>query len=113
MPPRRAAQDASRLRASAERGWRSWKIPSSSVSSAGTGPPFLTLPPAAGSAPSTRSSVSSAGRTDLFGSPATRVVCSVGTEMGQIIVADVNAPRIAEVLADDRVMLGKLIGEEA
>jgi len=37
----------------------------------------------------------------------------VDTEVGQIIVADVNHPRIAELLAPDRVALGKLIRKEA
>jgi isocitrate lyase len=36
----------------------------------------------------------------------------VNTEVGQIIVADVNAPRIAELLAPDRVALGRLIRKE-
>jgi len=36
----------------------------------------------------------------------------VNTEVGQIIVADVNHPRIAELLAADRVSLGKLIRKE-
>ena len=34
------------------------------------------------------------------------------TEVGQIIVADVNHPRIAELLAPDRVALWKLIRKE-
>jgi isocitrate lyase len=37
----------------------------------------------------------------------------VNTEVGQIIVADVNQPRIAELLAPDRDALGKLIRKEA
>lgn len=37
----------------------------------------------------------------------------VNTEVGQIIVADVNHPRINELLASDRQMLGKLIRKEA
>ncbi|HEX7616326.1 MAG TPA: isocitrate lyase ICL2 [Thermoanaerobaculia bacterium] len=36
----------------------------------------------------------------------------VDTEVGQIIVADVNHPRIAELLAPDRVALGRLIRKE-
>jgi isocitrate lyase len=36
----------------------------------------------------------------------------VNTEVGQIIVADVNHPRIAELLAADRVALGRLIRKE-
>lgn len=36
----------------------------------------------------------------------------VDTEVGQIIVADVNAPRIAELLAPDRAALGRLIRKE-
>ena len=36
----------------------------------------------------------------------------VNTEVGQIIVADVNHPRITELLAPDRVALGKLIRKE-
>ncbi len=36
----------------------------------------------------------------------------VTTEVGQIIVADVNHPRIAELLAPDRQALGKLIRKE-
>jgi isocitrate lyase len=36
----------------------------------------------------------------------------VNTEVGQIIVADVNAPRIAELLAPDRAALGRLIRKE-
>jgi len=34
------------------------------------------------------------------------------TEVGQIIVADVNHDRITELLAADRVALGKLIRKE-
>jgi len=37
---------------------------------------------------------------------------AVNTEVGQIIVADVNHPRIAELLSPDRVALGKLIRKE-
>jgi isocitrate lyase len=37
----------------------------------------------------------------------------VDTEVGQIIVADVNHPRIAELLAPDRAALGRLIRKEA
>ena len=37
----------------------------------------------------------------------------VTTEVGQIIVADVNPERIAELLAPDRVALGKLIRKES
>jgi isocitrate lyase len=40
------------------------------------------------------------------------IYAGVETEVGQIIVADVNAPRIAELLAPDRVALGKLIRKE-
>ncbi|HYN22588.1 MAG TPA: isocitrate lyase ICL2 [Thermoanaerobaculia bacterium] len=36
----------------------------------------------------------------------------VNTEVGQIIVADVNPPRIAELLAPDRQALGRLIRKE-
>ncbi len=36
----------------------------------------------------------------------------VDTEVGQIIVADVNHPRIAELLAPDRAALGRLIRKE-
>jgi isocitrate lyase len=36
----------------------------------------------------------------------------VDTEVGQIIVADVNHPRITELLAPDRVALGRLIRKE-
>ena len=41
------------------------------------------------------------------------IFSDVHDEVGQIIVADVNAPRIAELLAADRVALGKLIRKEA
>jgi isocitrate lyase len=37
------------------------------------------------------------------------IFSTVSTEVGQIIVADVNAERIAELLAADKVALGKLI----
>jgi isocitrate lyase len=37
----------------------------------------------------------------------------VDTEVGQIIVADVNHPRITELLAPDRAALGRLIRKEA
>jgi isocitrate lyase len=40
------------------------------------------------------------------------IFSSVTTEVGQIIVADVNRERIAELLAPDRVALGKLIRKE-
>jgi len=40
------------------------------------------------------------------------IYSEVNTEVGQIIVADVNAPRIAELLEPDRVALGKLIRKE-
>ena len=36
----------------------------------------------------------------------------VNTEVGQIIVADVNRPRIAELLAPDREALWRLIRKE-
>jgi isocitrate lyase len=36
----------------------------------------------------------------------------VNTEVGQIIVADVNATRVAELLAPDRAALGRLIRKE-
>jgi isocitrate/methylisocitrate lyase len=36
----------------------------------------------------------------------------VNTEVGQIIVADVNRPRIEELLAPDRVALGRMIRKE-
>ena len=38
---------------------------------------------------------------------------AVTTEVGEIIVADVNAARIAELLAPDRVALGQLISKES
>jgi isocitrate lyase len=41
------------------------------------------------------------------------IYSAVNTEVGQIIVADVNTPRVAELLAADRVALGKLIRKEA
>jgi hypothetical protein len=37
----------------------------------------------------------------------------VNIEIGQIIVADVDHARIAALLEDDRVLLGKLIRKEA
>ncbi len=40
------------------------------------------------------------------------IFTEVDTEVGQIIVADVNAPRIAELLAPDRGALGRLIRKE-
>ncbi|MGC8724618.1 MAG: isocitrate lyase ICL2 [Acidobacteriota bacterium] len=40
------------------------------------------------------------------------IFSEVKTEVGQIIVADVNHPRIAELLAPDRVQLSKLIRKE-
>ena len=40
------------------------------------------------------------------------IFSEVNTEVGQIIVAEVNASRIAELLQPDRVMLGKLIRKE-
>ncbi len=40
------------------------------------------------------------------------IFSEVKTEVGQIIVADVNHPRIAELLAPDRIQLGKLIRKE-
>ncbi len=40
------------------------------------------------------------------------IFSEVKTEVGQIIVADVNPARIAELLAPDRVQLGKLIRKE-
>jgi isocitrate lyase len=40
------------------------------------------------------------------------IFSEVATEVGQIIVADVNAARIAELLAPDRVALGRLIRKE-
>ncbi len=36
----------------------------------------------------------------------------VTTEVGEIIVADVNAARVAELLAPDRVALGQLISKQ-
>jgi isocitrate lyase len=41
------------------------------------------------------------------------IFSAVNTEIGQIIVADVNHVRIAELLAPDRVALGKLIRKES
>ncbi len=41
------------------------------------------------------------------------IFSEVATEVGQIIVADVNAERIAELVAPDRLALGKLIRKEA
>jgi isocitrate lyase len=41
------------------------------------------------------------------------IFSEVTTEVGHIIVADVNKQRIAELLAEDRVALGKLIRKEA
>jgi isocitrate lyase len=41
------------------------------------------------------------------------IFTEVTTEVGQIIVADVNHPRIAELLSPDRVALGRLIRKEA
>ncbi len=40
------------------------------------------------------------------------IFSEVATEVGQIIVADVNAARIAELVAPDRLALGKLIRKE-
>ncbi len=40
------------------------------------------------------------------------IFTGVDTEVGQIIVADVNAPRIAELLQPERTALGKLIRKE-
>jgi len=40
------------------------------------------------------------------------IYAAVNTEVGQIIVADVNPARIAELLAPDRVALGRLIRKE-
>jgi isocitrate lyase len=40
------------------------------------------------------------------------IFSDVQTEVGQIIVADVNRARIAELLAPDRVALGRLIRKE-
>jgi len=36
----------------------------------------------------------------------------VSTEVGQIIVADVHAPRIVDLLTPDGVALGKLIAKD-
>ncbi len=41
------------------------------------------------------------------------IFSEVNTEVGQIIVADVHPPRIAELLEADRVALGKLIRKES
>jgi hypothetical protein len=41
------------------------------------------------------------------------IFSEVNTEVGQIIVADVNKARIAELLEPDRVKLWKLIRKEA
>ena len=41
------------------------------------------------------------------------IFSTVGTEVGEIIVADVDQARTAELLAPDRVKLGKLIRKEA
>ncbi|MGE5232687.1 MAG: isocitrate lyase ICL2 [Acidobacteriota bacterium] len=41
------------------------------------------------------------------------IFATVGTEVGEIIVADVDQARIAELLQPDRVKLGKLIRKEA
>ena len=41
------------------------------------------------------------------------IFSQVDTEVGQIIVAEVNHPRIAELLAPDRAALGRLIRKEA
>jgi isocitrate lyase len=40
------------------------------------------------------------------------IFSEVQTEVGQIIVADVNPPRIAELLAPDRQALWRLIRKE-
>ena len=40
------------------------------------------------------------------------IFSSVNTEVGQIIVADVDHPRVAELLAPDREALGRLIRKE-
>jgi len=40
------------------------------------------------------------------------IFSDVQTEVGQIIVADVNRARIAELLAPDRQALGRLIRKE-
>jgi isocitrate lyase len=39
------------------------------------------------------------------------IYASVTTEVGEIIVADVSATRIAELVAPDRVALGQLISK--
>lgn len=41
------------------------------------------------------------------------IFSEVNTEVGQIIVADVNAPRIARLLEPDRIELGRLIRKES
>jgi isocitrate lyase len=41
------------------------------------------------------------------------IFSEVNTEVGQIIVADVNAPRIASLLEPDRIELGRLIRKES
>ena len=41
------------------------------------------------------------------------IFSEVNTEVGQIIVADVNAPRIAKLLEPDRIELGRLIRKES
>ena len=41
------------------------------------------------------------------------IFSAVNTEVGQIIVADVDAGRVAQLLAPDRVKLGKLIRKES
>jgi isocitrate lyase len=41
------------------------------------------------------------------------IFSEVNTEVGQIIVADVNAPRIAMLLEPDRIELGRLIRKES
>jgi isocitrate lyase len=40
------------------------------------------------------------------------IYSEVNTEVGQIIVANVNAARIAELLSPDRAALGRLISKE-
>ena len=40
------------------------------------------------------------------------IFSAVNTEVGQIIVADVDHPRVAELLAPDREALGRLIRKE-
>jgi isocitrate lyase len=40
------------------------------------------------------------------------IYTAVETEVGQIIVAEVNAPRIAQLLEPDRAALGRLIRKE-